>query len=163
MGDVLVLTYHAVSERWPAELSVIPDRLEWQLRTLLDRGYRGATFTEAVSAPPAPRTVAVTFDDAYRSVLKLAFPILCRLGLVGTVFAPTDFIGREGPMAWPGIDRWLGGPHEPELVPLSWTELGVLVETGWEIGSPTRTHPAHPRPDHRRREDRVVAAHDAAD
>ena len=72
---MLVLTYHAVSEKWPAALSVIPDRLEWQLRTLLDRGYRGATFSEAVSAPPAPRTLAVTFDDAYRSVLRLAFPI----------------------------------------------------------------------------------------
>src|SRR3989440_12750245 len=141
MGDVLVLPYPAVSERWPAALSVIPDRLEWQLRTLLDRGYRGATFTEAVSAPPAPRTLAVTFDDAYRSVLRLAFPILCRLGLVGTVFAPTDFIGREEPMAWPGIDQWLGGPHEPELGPPSWTELGGLVETGRGIRAPTRTRP----------------------
>jgi len=160
---VLVLTYHAVSEKWPAALSVIPDRLEWQLRTLLDRGYRGATFSEAVSAPPAPRTLAVTFDDAYRSVLRLAFPILCRLGLVGTVFAPTDFIGRERPMGWPGIDRWLGGPHEPELIPLSWTELGVLVETGWEIGSHTRTHPYLTRLDDERLQDELIASKEACE
>lgn len=152
MGDVLVLTYHAVSEDWPAALSVMPQRLEWQLRRLLDRGYRGVTFTEAVSAPPASRALAVTFDDAYRSVLELAFPILSRLGLVGTVFAPTDFIGAERPMAWPGIDQWHGGPHEPELVPLSWEELGALVDAGWEIGSHGRTHPYLTRLD----EDRLL-------
>ena len=54
------------------------------------RGYRGATFEDAVSAPPARRTLAVTFDDAYLSVLELGKPILDRLGLVATVFVPTD-------------------------------------------------------------------------
>ena len=66
MGDVLVLCYHAVSRSWPAPLSVLPERLEEQLRLLTSRGYRGATFTEAVTAPPHERTLAVTFDDAFR-------------------------------------------------------------------------------------------------
>ena len=39
-------------------------------------------------------------------------------------------------MSWPGIDQWVGGPHERELVPMSWEELGRLAEAGWEIGSP---------------------------
>ena len=86
--------------------------------------------------------LAVTFDDAYRSVIELAFPILSRLGLVGTVFVPTRFAGGEEPMSWPGIDQWVGGPHERELVPMSWEELGRLAEAGWEIGSP---HVSHPR------------------
>jgi peptidoglycan/xylan/chitin deacetylase (PgdA/CDA1 family) len=141
MQDVLVLTYHAVSPDWPAELSVFPDRMERQLRLLLDRGYRGATFTQAVLGPPAEKTLAVTFDDAYRSVIELAFPILSKLGLPGTVFAPTNYIGSEAPMAWPGIDRWLGTRHERELTPMSWEELGTLVEAGWEIGSHGRSHP----------------------
>jgi peptidoglycan/xylan/chitin deacetylase (PgdA/CDA1 family) len=63
MSDVLVLCYHAVSVRWPAELSVTPERLEEQLRLLVRRGFKGATFHQAVIAPPAPRTLAVTFDD----------------------------------------------------------------------------------------------------
>ena len=142
--NVLVLCYHAVSERWPAALSVHPQRIEAQLRFLKARGYRGATFSQAVSAPPAPRTVAVTFDDAYRSVLDLALPILRRLELPGTVFAPTSFIGSDGPMTWEGIDRWLGGPHESELTPMSWEQLVELAESGWEIGSHTRTHPRLP-------------------
>jgi peptidoglycan/xylan/chitin deacetylase (PgdA/CDA1 family) len=141
MGDVLVLCYHAVSESWRAPLSVTPDRLERQLRHLVGRGYRGATFRDAVHAPRTRRTLAVTFDDAYRSVRDLAEPILSALGLPGTVFAPTAFIGSDQPMAWPGIDRWRGDPHEVELTPMSWDELGALAERGWEIGSHTRTHP----------------------
>jgi peptidoglycan/xylan/chitin deacetylase (PgdA/CDA1 family) len=44
-------------------------------------------------------------------------------------------------MAWPGIDRWLGGEHEPELACMSWDELRRLAAAGWEVGSHTRTHP----------------------
>ena len=139
--DVLVLCYHAVSERWPAMLSVTPHRLERQLRLLVGRGYRGVTFHQAVTSPPAPRTVAVTFDDAFESVLELGLPILSRLGLPGTVFVPSAFPGSKQPMAWPGIDEWLGGPYERELVPMSWDELNGLADAGWEIGSHTRTHP----------------------
>jgi peptidoglycan/xylan/chitin deacetylase (PgdA/CDA1 family) len=141
MSDVLVLCYHAVSESWPAPLAVTPRRLESQLSFLVERGYKGATFYEAVGSPPAPKTVAVTFDDAYRSVLQLADPILGRLGLPGTIFVPTAFATTTGPMTWAGIDRWLGGPHEHELFPLSWDELDDLAGRGWEVGSHTRTHP----------------------
>jgi peptidoglycan/xylan/chitin deacetylase (PgdA/CDA1 family) len=141
LRDVLVLCYHAVSPRWPAPLSVTPESFKRQLELLVRRGYRGATFHEAVSAPHAPKTLAVTFDDAYLSVLELGKPILDRLGLVGTVFVPTDYPDRDGPMAWPGIDHWLGGRHEPELRPLSWDQLAALADRGWEVGSHTRSHP----------------------
>jgi peptidoglycan/xylan/chitin deacetylase (PgdA/CDA1 family) len=137
----LVLCYHAVSERWPAPLSVTPERFEWQLESLVRRGYRGARFLDVALGRADGRALAVTFDDAYRSVLELALPILERLGLVGSVFAPTSFVGSAGPMAWPGIDQWLGGPFEPELRCLSWEELGELRRRGWEVGSHTRTHP----------------------
>src|SRR5205807_6269636 len=72
-SDVLVLCYHAISESWSSDLAVSPDLLEAQIRLLLGRGYRGATFYEAVTAPPAARTLAVTFVDGYRSVHDHAF------------------------------------------------------------------------------------------
>ena len=141
MNDVLVLCYHAVSESWPADLSVTPERLERQLGLMVRSGYRGAPFHEAVTAPPHARTLAVTFDDAYRSVLELAAPILRRLGLPGSVFVATDHAGSERPMSWPGIDQWLDGSHAGEMVPMSWEELDGLAAEGWEIGSHTRSHP----------------------
>ena len=141
MSDVLVLCYHAVSPRWPADLSVTPEAFERQLQLLVARGYRGATFHEAVTSPPDGPTLAVTFDDAYLSVLELAKPVMDRLGLVGTVFVPTDYPERDQPMAWPGIDQWLGGEHEDELRPMSWAQMRDLADGGWEIGSHTCSHP----------------------
>jgi peptidoglycan/xylan/chitin deacetylase (PgdA/CDA1 family) len=144
MGELLILCYHAVSEKFPASLSVSPTALRNQLRTLVHRGYRGATFSDALRRPPEGRTLVVTFDDAYRSVARLGFPILDELGLPGTVFAPTAYIGSERPMRWDGIDRWHHTTHESELVPCSWPELETLVDAGWEVGSHTRTHPRLP-------------------
>ena len=141
MGDSLVLCYHAVSETWPADLAVRPSRLQSQLSALIARGYRGVTFREAVEAPAGSKRLAVTFDDAYRSVIELALPVLSRLGIPGTLFVPTAYIGTEEPMEWPGIEHWRGGPHEAELIPMSWEEITVLAAGGWEIGSHTRTHP----------------------
>jgi peptidoglycan/xylan/chitin deacetylase (PgdA/CDA1 family) len=85
--------------------------------------------------------VAVTFDDGFRSVIEHALPILSLHGFVGTVFVATDHVGRDAPMDWPVIDRWIGGPHEHELLPLSWAELARLAAAGWEIASHTRSHP----------------------
>jgi peptidoglycan/xylan/chitin deacetylase (PgdA/CDA1 family) len=144
MSDVLVLCYHAVSETWPAPLSIRPGPFERQLDYLLRRGYRGATVRDALDGPPAERTVVVTFDDAYRSVREVARPILDRLGMPGTVYVPTDWPDRGAPMSWPGIEQWLGGPHEDELACMSWDELRGLADHGWEVGSHTRSHPRLP-------------------
>jgi peptidoglycan/xylan/chitin deacetylase (PgdA/CDA1 family) len=138
--DTLVLCYHALSDRWPAALSTTPERFEEQLSLLLRRGYRADTFRGALSGPSA-KTLAVTFDDAYRSVIELALPIMERLGVPGTVFAPTDWVGREDPMTWDGIDQWLGGEHEHELLCMSRAQLDELAAAGWEIGSHTCSHP----------------------
>jgi peptidoglycan/xylan/chitin deacetylase (PgdA/CDA1 family) len=142
VSDVLVLCYHAISESWPATMAVTPEAFEYQLEVLIRRGYRGATFLDAVSDPPSPRTVAVTFDDALHSVLDVGLPILARLGLPATVFVPTNFPSHpDRAMSWNGVDGWIGGEHEHELRPMSWDELAGLAELGWELGSHTRSHP----------------------
>jgi peptidoglycan/xylan/chitin deacetylase (PgdA/CDA1 family) len=141
VSRAIVLCYHALSADWQAALSTTPERFESQIELLVRRGYRGATFSQVVSGGGRERLLAVTFDDAYRSVLELARPILDRLGVPATVFAPTDGVDAAAPLCWPGIDRWLGGPHERELLPMSWPELQMLADAGWEIGSHTATHP----------------------
>ncbi|MBA2240013.1 MAG: polysaccharide deacetylase family protein, partial [Solirubrobacterales bacterium] len=137
----LLLCYHAVSSDWPAALAVSPDQLRDHVAVLAARGYRGVTFHAAASDQAGPGAVAITFDDAMRSVLDAAFPILRAAGFPATVFAPTDFIGSSRPMTWPGVESWLDGPHRDELNALSWDELRALSAAGWEIGSHTRSHP----------------------
>lgn len=108
---------------------------------LARRGYRGVTFSDAVRDPGARGTVAITFDDAYRSVSAHAQPVLARVGFPATVFVPTDFVDAGQALRWAGVDHWADGAHAGELTPLSWPELGELGAAGWEIGSHTRSHP----------------------
>lgn len=141
MADTLILGYHAVSEHWSSDISVTPAELERQLKYLIRRGYRGTRFDEAVIDAPAAKTLVVTFDDAYRSVLELALPILDKLDLPGTVFVPTQFATGDLLASWSGVNEYLDGPDARELAVMSWEELGRLSSLGWEIGSHTRSHP----------------------
>jgi len=141
VARVLVLCYHGVSDGWDSDLAVTTARLEDQLRLLLRRGWRASTFHEAVTAPRAHRTFAVTFDDGYRSVLEHGWPILKRLGVPATVFVPSALVGWPGPLQWEGIEHWLGTPSESELCPMDWDQLRWLSWRGWEIGSHTCSHP----------------------
>jgi peptidoglycan/xylan/chitin deacetylase (PgdA/CDA1 family) len=139
--DVMVLCYHAVSPTWEASLSVTPEHLERQLTSLVIAGWHGVTFRDAVLGRVQGRALVISFDDAFASVYRLAFPILASLGLVGTVFAPSAFMPDGAPLSWPGVDHWLSGPHAPEMAAMTWSQLGELQVAGWEVGSHTATHP----------------------
>jgi peptidoglycan/xylan/chitin deacetylase (PgdA/CDA1 family) len=141
LADALVLCYHAVSEAWDADLSVTPERFEAQLRWLADTGYRAVTFTELTQRRMRGRVVAITFDDAFESVVAKGKPVLDAFGFCATMFAPTRFMEDGGPLVWPGIDHWQQTPHAGELTPLDWDGLAALRDAGWEIGSHTHTHP----------------------
>ena len=138
--DALVLCYHAVSPTWEAELSTTPERFARQLELLVRRGYRGATFSEAVkrggrgrtSRSPSTTPTARCSSSRARSSIASSCPRPC---------SPQRRHRRGRRVSWPGIEQWLGGPHEHELTPMSWTELRSLAAAGWEIGSHTATHP----------------------
>ncbi len=136
-SQTIVLCYHGISETWPG--AVKPSSLAAQVRLLLRRGYSPVRFSRAVLDPPPGKALAVTFDDGYRSILTDAFPILAAVGVPGTVFVPTDFVGATA-AAWPGTDCWIGTAHEHELMPMTWEELGILQDAAWEVGSHARTH-----------------------
>lgn len=139
--DTLVLCYHAISEAWADPVAVPETRFAEQLSLLARLGYRGVTFTQAVQEGGRGKRVAVTFDDAFHSVLDRARPVLDELGWPATVFAVTNYGEGTHPIGWPTLDAWLGTDYEYELTPLSWRQLGQLQATGWEIGSHTCTHP----------------------
>jgi peptidoglycan/xylan/chitin deacetylase (PgdA/CDA1 family) len=140
LSDLLVVCYHGVSPSWGWRYSITPARLRAQIAGLLRRGYRPTTLSEAIASPPGERTLVVTFDDALSSLRTHALPALRALGVPATVFACTAWAGRDEPMRI-GADRWIGGPHERELVSLDWDDLAMLRDAGWQIGSHTRTHP----------------------
>jgi peptidoglycan/xylan/chitin deacetylase (PgdA/CDA1 family) len=134
------LCYHAIAHKWPAALAVTPEAFRLQMRYLQKRGHASRRFSDMVRER-SPRTVAITFDDAFASVFEFAFPIMRELGLIGTVFVVTRFPDTEERLRWPGIDHWLGGEYDSELRPMSWDQLRELQDAGWEVGSHTHTHP----------------------
>jgi peptidoglycan/xylan/chitin deacetylase (PgdA/CDA1 family) len=134
----VVLCYHAVSEHWPSSLAVRPRQLRAHVAHLLGRGYRPATFGDAVGGSGM---LAVTFDDAFATAGSLGLAILRDLGVPGTIFVPTGFPDSNGPLLWPGLEQWPDSPHADELRCLGWDELAALADRGWEIGSHTVTHP----------------------
>ena len=143
MGDVLVLCYHGISETWPAATSVRPGDFEGQLHgARAPRLPRRDHLAQALTAPPAERTLAVTFDDAHRSVLELAAPIMARLGMPGTVFVPTDYAGTE-PADGLGRLRRLAR-HRARATSCSASagrSCAASPPRGWEVGSHTCSHP----------------------
>jgi peptidoglycan/xylan/chitin deacetylase (PgdA/CDA1 family) len=141
MSKVLVLCYHALSPDWEAPLSTTPEAFERQIEFLIRSGWHSDTFSRAVATPPARPTVVVTFDDAFRSVLRYAAPVLERFDVAATMFAPTHYMTSGERFGWDGVAHWQQTPHAAELTPMSWDDLRGLSDRGWEIGSHTRTHP----------------------
>ena len=141
MSALLVLCYHAVSDTWPSPAAVPAAKLEAQLRYLLKRGYEPLTLSAALAGSGRGKVLAVTFDDAYASILRCGLPVLERLAVPATVFVPTDAAAEAGTMAWSELRQWVGGEHQDELRCMSWEELRCLARQGWEIGSHTCSHP----------------------
>jgi peptidoglycan/xylan/chitin deacetylase (PgdA/CDA1 family) len=118
--DVLVLCYHGVAPD-PLHGEVTPEALRAHLSFVASRGYRWATFTEAVRCGEAEKVAAITFDDGIASAVEHGLPVLERLGTPGTMFLTVTMLGWGGRVDGPGAVR--------------------LAEGGWEIGSHTMTHP----------------------
>jgi peptidoglycan/xylan/chitin deacetylase (PgdA/CDA1 family) len=81
--------------------------------------------------PTARATVAITFDDGYRSVLTDAAPILREYEFPATVFVPSKWLGARN--AW-------DPPYDLPLDIVSAEELLELRELGLEIGSHGHAH-----------------------
>ena len=93
-----VLAYHGVADCRPEDdphnLFIAPAAFERQM-AYLARRRRVVALDDLVEGtlPSGPPAVALTFDDAYRSVLTDAAPVLQSFGFPATVFVPTRFVG----------------------------------------------------------------------
>lgn len=135
-----ILMYHAFGS--PASRFVVPAaRFERQLR-LLHRLRRPVVSLDDLAAcrekqalPPAG-AVAVTIDDAYRDVRRVAVPLLRAQAVPATVFVVTGKVGTA--------NDWDEGELGGRAL-LSWVELEELAQLGVSLGAHTRSHPQLPR------------------
>jgi hypothetical protein len=123
---------------------VTAEFLEPRLRHLAENGYRTVT-TDAVirfvrdGIAPPPRSVVLTFDDAWVSLWTVAAPLLRRFGMTAIVFAIPARL-EDAPALRPTIDDGLAGdPGGPPFV--TWRELQALHDSGvLDVQSHTRSH-----------------------
>jgi peptidoglycan/xylan/chitin deacetylase (PgdA/CDA1 family) len=110
-ADVLpVLTYHRVDVvgraplLYPGLISAEPDAFEEQMRFLVAR-WRPLSLAELLAVRRGvtrlpPRSILVTFDDAYRDFSEVAWPIVARHGIPVTLFVPTAYPGDSALAFW---------------------------------------------------------------
>lgn len=118
-----VLAYHRVAEGDNDPLCVAPGDFAEQLARLRRWNFTILTLAdfEAHRARKVKgRFAALTFDDGYADNFSVASPIIDTAGGRATYFVPTQLIGT--------------GDH------MTWDQLTELFNTGFEIGSHTRTH-----------------------
>ena len=124
---VPVLTYHKLSRNGiPDAMTVREADFEAQMRFLRENGYRVLPLDDLFEflrfrrQIPA-RSVVITFDDGWRSVYDIAWPILKKYGYPATLFVYTDLIV---------------GSRET----LSWDQVRELSRNGFDIEGHSKTH-----------------------
>ncbi len=118
----VVLIYHHVAGDTPASTSVTPELFADHVRHLDENGFHVMALSALADSLRAgaevpDRTVVLTFDDGYRSVLDAAVPLLRERNWPFTVFVCPDEIDRRaGPL-------------------LTWDQLREVAAAGGEIAS----------------------------
>ncbi len=125
--SAVILLYHHVDTSTPASTSVTPEQFEAHLDHLNDEGYRVRPLLEVLNTLRAgeaveEKTVVITFDDGYVSILQSAMPMLRNRGWPFSVFISSDYASGD-----------YGGY-------MDWDQLRELAESGATIGNHTRTH-----------------------
>ncbi len=114
----------------PMRDAVHLDAFERQMRVLKEHAFNVLPLSGLVSAMERgevlPRkTVALTFDDGYRSTYTRALPVLLKYGFAACVFLATDYLpGISGP---PCRFGWLaeGDRGDEDARPMSWQDAQV--------------------------------------
>ena len=129
---VPILMYHRVVPTSEAgkslpNLVVTPPAFAAQLKAFAGAGWHSITLATLANAMEMgravpPRTFVLTFDDGWADGYDYAFPIMHRLGFVGTFFVIGGRLGHQGF--------------------LSVAELRKLEAAGNEIGNHTESHVA---------------------
>lgn len=122
-----VLCYHSVGQPQSGTNDVAPAMFRRHIETALARGYKFVPARHIAETGGAANELAITFDDAWISVLEQAAPVLKEHAIPWTVFA---------------VSSWCH--HEPEWTRtniLSWKEIQRVADYGGDIGCHSVTHP----------------------
>jgi peptidoglycan/xylan/chitin deacetylase (PgdA/CDA1 family) len=129
-----ILMYHAVEVGPPSGYgyAVPAGQFERQLETIRRARFEtislGQLFDGLDGKAPLPRRpIVLTFDDAYRNVYQVAWPLMRERAMTGTLFVVADHVG--------GSNEWDQEKGMPRLELMDAAELEEMARSGWELGS----------------------------
>jgi peptidoglycan/xylan/chitin deacetylase (PgdA/CDA1 family) len=132
-----ILTFHAFDNQ-SSVISFPPRVFKRGMAKLRENGYRTMSLLDAVdclrmrkSFPE--RSLVITFDDGYRTIYEVAFPVLQDYGMCATIFLT---VGERGIMM---PDTRLPSLSGHSM--LSWYEILEMHQWGIDFGAHTLTHP----------------------
>jgi peptidoglycan/xylan/chitin deacetylase (PgdA/CDA1 family) len=137
---VPILMYHSISSAGSDAFRpfvVSPELFAEHMGWLAARGYHTLTAGDLAALrregqEPPPRSVVLTFDDAFRDFVEHALPVLQEHRLRATLFVPTGYVGSGA--------RWLVAEREERRALLSWSELKSIASAGVECGAHSHSH-----------------------
>lgn len=139
VSSATILTYHRIATR-PAAFTVLPPKkFAAQMDYLHRNGFNVVPLQKVIEAVRwrkklPPRTVALTFDDGYRSCYTEVLPIIQRYQFPATMFVYTNYIDTNS-------------------AALTWSHVKDLAKTPLiDVQSHTLSHPSLPRRRHEARE-----------
>jgi poly-beta-1,6-N-acetyl-D-glucosamine N-deacetylase len=125
---VVVLQYHHIADDTPASTSTSPDLFAQHLEYLAEHNFNVLSLKQVIhhlknNQPFAEKSVLITFDDGYMSILDTALPLLKQKGFAFTVFVNSQ-------------------PIEQKLKQfMDWQQLATLAENKGAIVNHTVSHP----------------------
>ena len=100
-SSAVILQYHHVSDSTPHSTSISPEQFITHLDWINDNNFEVMALPELVSTLQNKqefahdKVVAITFDDANRSVCKIAWPLLKKYKLPFTLFISSEAVKRD--------------------------------------------------------------------
>jgi len=124
-SQATVFIYHRFADPRHPSTNISAEDFQNHLQLLQQEGFTVVTLGQVVESllggePLPARCAVISVDDAYRSFLTVAWPLLQRYNFPATLFVNTDSVG--------------GGEF------LSWEELRQLQKAGVEIGNHSASH-----------------------
>ena len=125
-ADPFLLTYHRIDSNCHFGLNVInPEKFKEHVQFLMEK----------VKFEKNNQKIRICFDDGYASIFYNAFPIMEEYGIKGIVFPVTGYIGKYND--WDINFRINRARH------LNISQIRILSDAGWEIGSHGHWHRAY--------------------
>ncbi|MBL4585021.1 MAG: polysaccharide deacetylase family protein [Pseudomonadales bacterium] len=130
-NHAVILQYHHVSSKTPRSTSISVERFAQHMEYLASNDYQIKSLDEVITALRSKqpnkqmlpdKTVVITFDDAYQSMYKNAYPLLKEKGWPFTVFVNST------------------QTHRNRRIYLGWERLKEMAQNGATIANHTPDH-----------------------